>query len=462
MQHNCSGGFWHTIFTRDARSLLRFDRAIMKLSALQVTRADPSPAPGKSQDVPLATASRDRSHRYLVYGAAAAVLVVIIGWALRDWAYGRASVTATTVSVATVTRGRFVQDVAAEGSIVAALKPTLFAQAAGTVVYRVRAGDGVKMGQVLAVLDSPDLVSEYQRERDTLEGLDVALRRLRVEDRLQFLAAQHNAARLQLASQAAAQELSRQKAAWDLRVVPERDYKKATYAAQAAALDAANAATAAPLERQNISLEFQAKSIEREREELVVDDLGRQVDRLTVRSPVDGMVGNLEQADHAQVGKDAPLLTVVDLKRLDVEFQVSESDAKGIRPGVVAEVQVDGTESPGRVETISPEVRNYEVNGRIEFLATPSAGLRQGERVSVRLILDDRRDVLMFSRGLGIDGSTKAVYVVRADRATLTPITVGALSTSEVEVLRGLAPGDRVVISDTSGFSGAKEISLSH
>lgn len=419
------------------------------------------PTAAASQDVQLSGASSGRKTRHAAYAAAVFVLVLAVAWALYSRAFVRPSVNAATPSVATVTRGRFIEDITGEGSIVAVVRPTLFAVANGTVTYRVHAGDKVKKAQVLAVLDSPDLVGEYRRERDTLEGLDVALRRLRVEDRLQILATKHDAALMQLASRAADQELNRQKAAWALRVVPERDYRKALYDSQAAELNASHAAAAAPLQRENIALEFRAKSIERDREALVVQELARRVEALTLRSPVDGIAGNLAQADRAKVRENAPLLTVVDLGRLDVEFKVRESYATNLRSGAPAEVVIDGVEHAGRVTTISPVVSNYEVSGRIEFLSPPSAGLRQGERVSVRLVLNDLPNALKFERGPGIDEKTSAVYVIRGNRAMRTPVTLGAVSTSEAQVLRGLAAGDRVVISDTSAFSGAAEVNLS-
>ena len=42
---------------------------------------------------------------------------------------------------------------------------------------------------------------------------------------------------------------------------------------------------------------------------------------------------------------------------------------------------------------------------------------------------------------------TKAVYVVADDAAVLTPVELGAASVGEIEVIRGLKPGDEVVIS---------------
>ncbi len=88
--------------------------------------------------------------------AAAAWLVPTV-W--ERWSAGQ-SVQRSRLSIATVERGRFERDIAADGRVVAAVSPTLYAAASGTVRYTVQAGHQVQQGQVLGALDSPELQSE--------------------------------------------------------------------------------------------------------------------------------------------------------------------------------------------------------------------------------------------------------------------------------------------------------------
>ncbi len=64
--------------------------------------------------------------------------------------------------------------VAVQGQVVAAVSPTLYAPTTGTVTTQVNAGDKVTKGQPLAVVDSPELLSEFERERSTLLSLQAA------------------------------------------------------------------------------------------------------------------------------------------------------------------------------------------------------------------------------------------------------------------------------------------------
>jgi len=190
---------------------------------------------------------------------------------------------------------------------------------------------------------------------------------------------------------------------------------------------------------------------------LVVDDLRHRVEELTVRSPVDGIVANLAQPEKTRVAENMPLITVVDLTNFEIEFKVAESFAGDIKPRMAADITLGGQTVAGTVTAISPEVRENEVTGRVKFNAQPK-GLRQNERASVRIVLDERDDVVQFQRGSNIDEATRAVYVVRGDQAVRTPVTLGAASISDIEVIRGLSLGDRVIISDTREFNDAPEL----
>ena len=106
--------------------------------------------------------------RYGVIAGIAAALLLLIAWSARAWLSSEKVIPRERVRTAVVERGPFVRDVAATGSVVAAVSPTLFAEAPGTIIYKVRAGDSVKAGDVLGKVESAALTNEYERERATL------------------------------------------------------------------------------------------------------------------------------------------------------------------------------------------------------------------------------------------------------------------------------------------------------
>jgi HlyD family secretion protein len=418
----------------------------------------------EAQDAPIAAApllSWYRQRRTLA-ATAATLLVLLFGWLIHAWLGTGQVISHERLRIAEVTRGHFVRDVAAEGTVVAAVSPTLFAIAPGTVTYTARAGDAVRKGQVLAGLDSPELTNELQREQATLDSLDAALARQQIEIRRQILTSQQQADLAEVTIKAAERELKRSQWAWDQHAISERDYRRAIDDVSTARLNFEHARDTANLERDSLALELRTKRLERDRQALTVASLTQRVAELSVRSPVDGMVGNLAQAQKTMVAVNAPLLTVVDLSAFEIEFQVAETYAGAIKPGMSAEITIEGRTVPGTVTAISPEVRQNQVTGRVKFAGGQPQGLRQNERTAVRIVLDERDNVLKFERGPFIDETTRAVYVAHGGHAQRVPVVLGAASVAEIEVVSGLAAGDKIVISDMRDANQAPEVAISN
>jgi HlyD family secretion protein len=201
--------------------------------------------------------------------------------------------------------------------------------------------------------------------------------------------------------------------------------------------------------------------LERDRQRLVVQDLERRVGELNLKSPVDGIVGTLSVAERASVAQNAALITVVDLTAFEIEFQVPESYADDLGLGMEAEVSSGMKKYAAKVSAVSPEVRSGQVTGRLRFSGEVPQGLRQNQRLSTRIVLESRADVLKVQRGAFLDtGGGRVAYVVQDDVAVRRPIRTGATSVSEVEILEGLQPGDRIIISNLGEFERVETVRL--
>ena len=99
------------------------------------------------QDVQLDTRPQKRRKRIFLIGGGVLALIVIalLIPGIARLLSAQASVSASRLSFATVERGPFVRDVAADGRVVAAVSPTLYATSAGNATLKVNAGDTVKM-----------------------------------------------------------------------------------------------------------------------------------------------------------------------------------------------------------------------------------------------------------------------------------------------------------------------------
>ncbi|NCT68955.1 MAG: HlyD family efflux transporter periplasmic adaptor subunit [Rhodanobacteraceae bacterium] len=372
------------------------------------------------------------------------------------------SASSARLRIAEVKRGTLVRDVSVQGKVVAAVSPTLYARSAGTVTLQVQAGDKVKKGDVLAEVESPELANKLKQEQATLDSLAIEVERAAIDNRKNAAASQMALEQAVIDRETAEREVERNQKAYEMGAQAEMTVLRAKDALAKARLAEVNARNNIGLDRDSLAFELKTKRFALDRQRLLVDDLVRQVDELKLRSPVDGQVGQLIVQQRANVAASAPVLTVIDLSALEIEVQVPEVFAHDLGVGMAAEIQDASGKYAGEVSAISPEVIDGQVTGRVRFGDAKPAGLRQNQRLTTRILMDEHPDVLMVERGPFVDtGAGRIAYVVRGNVAERTPIQVGATSLNAVEIVSGVKEGDRVVISGTDEFKGVQRVALS-
>lgn len=379
----------------------------------------------------------------------------------RRWSRADRAVDAARLRYGKVTRGDLVRDVSAQGQVVASLHPTLYSPAAGIVDLKVKAGATVKKGELLARVVSPELRSRLQQEKATQLSLDSSLSRQRITARQTTLKNAQNVDLLEVKLQAARRLLERAQRTFDEGLLNKTDFEKAKDDLQVATLELKNARETARLEDETAAFDLKDREISAQRQTSIVTELQRQVDELEIRSPFDGMVASVDVQDREAIAANRSVVTVVNLSAFEVEIRVAENEAAGLAPGTPAVVVYEGKELPAHVTALSPEVKDSQVKGTVAFDGEPPRGLRQSQRVTTRLVFESRPGVLKVPRGPFLEvGGGRQAYVVANGVATLRPIEVGAVSVSEVEVTKGLAEGEEIVLSDTTDFLGAKSVLL--
>ncbi|MGA9342341.1 MAG: efflux RND transporter periplasmic adaptor subunit [Rhodanobacteraceae bacterium] len=409
------------------------------------------------------TSAPNRKRRYFYIAAAVVVvgLIAAIAPGIARLLSSDASASLARLRIAPVTRGTLTRDVSVQGRVVAAVSPTLYAPSPGFVKLDVHAGDKVDKGAVLAEVDSPELTNRLKQEQATLDSLTIAVERAGIESRKQQAAVQTALDQADIDRQTAARELERNTKGFKLGALPELDVLRAKDALSKAELTVKQSKKDVQLEREALAFDVKTKHLALDRQQLLVQDLTRQVDELKVRSPVAGQVGQLLVQQSANVAVNAPLITVVDLSALEVEVQVPEVFAHDLAIGMPAEIQDGATKYAGKVSAISPEVVAGQVTGRVAFAKDKPAGLRQNQQLTTRILIDQHPNVLMVERGPFVDtGAGRVAYVVHGDIAERTSIQVGATSLNAVEIVSGVKEGDRLVISGTDAFNGAQRVSI--
>ncbi|HUR87911.1 MAG TPA: efflux RND transporter periplasmic adaptor subunit, partial [Ramlibacter sp.] len=319
----------------------------------------------------------------------------------------------------------------------------------------------VKKGDVLAQLESPELMNALQRERSTTEELQAEIARQEIIAQKQKLAAIRDADQAEIERASAQRQLERVERAGVVGVLAKNDFDKAKDALKSADIRGKHAAEAARLEVSDVDLQLKTRRAQLQRQRLVLAEAQRRVDDLTLRAPMDGLVGSLSIADRTVVAANAPLMTLVDLTRLEVELEIPESYVADLGLGMNAEITAGEIKAIGTVAAISPEVVKNQVLARVRFKGAQPQGLRQSQRVSARLLIDEKANALILPRGPFVEQQGgHFAYVVEDGFAVKRPVTMGATSVSAVELTAGVKPGDKVVISGTEAFDNAPTVRI--
>lgn len=178
---------------------------------------------------------------------------------------------------------------------------------------------------------------------------------------------------------------------------------------------------------------------------------GARLAKTEIRAPFSGIIGlrSVSMGDYVKEGQDMVNLESID--PLKVDFRVPEVYLKQVQVGQTLQVTLDalpGRTYDGKVFAINPLVdaagRAIVVRAQVKNADT---ALRPGMFARVRLLTKQEVDALVLpEQALVPQGEDQYVFRVVDGKAVRTKVEVGQRRDGRVEVVKGIAPGDTIVI----------------
>jgi HlyD family secretion protein len=184
---------------------------------------------------------------------------------------------------------------------------------------------------------------------------------------------------------------------------------------------------------------------------------------LNVRAGMRGILQIVPVEVGAQVQPGANLARVADPSRLKAEVQVAETQAKDVQIGQSAEIDTRNGIVGGKVSRIDPSVQNGTVKVDVAFSGELPLGARPDLSVDGVIELEHLNDVVYVGRpAFGQEHSTANIFRLDADGvyASRAQVQLGRSSVNTIEIVKGLEPGDRVILSDMSQWDAHDRIKL--
>lgn len=187
----------------------------------------------------------------------------------------------------------------------------------------------------------------------------------------------------------------------------------------------------------------------------------------TLLAPIDGIVARRQVLPGEKVTPDQPVLTIVDLRRLELAGSVGTHEVARLSPGMPVQVQVEGVERPvaGRIARIAPaaEPGTRAIGVTIE-LPNADERLRAGQYAAATAVLPDDRDRLSVpATAVSQSAGQDQVWLIDGGKLMRRAVRLGRHdeASGRVEVLDGVTVDSVVVAARFDGLSEGRAASVS-
>ena len=183
------------------------------------------------------------------------------------------------------------------------------------------------------------------------------------------------------------------------------------------------------------------------------------VDQAYVKAPFKGDLSWVIDQPGASVSDGQQIARVADFSSYKLKGSISNSWAGRVANGQKVEVRNQGKSLTGIIENIMPAVSQGMMECLIRIDKGDITNLRPDQQVEIRVVISYKDNVLRLPNGPYYkDRGYKEMYVVRGNKAHRTKILFGDANFDYVEVLEGLQPGEKVILTDIAEKYTREEI----
>ncbi len=397
-----------------------------------------------------------------VSAAVVALVAVTIGVMTLEPAAPR--VDRNAVWIDEVKRGRMIRQVRGIGSLVPEEIRFITAESSG-IVERINVLPGALVDETTIIMEisNPEVEQEAGNAAIQLEAAEARLLRLKVELEANLLQRKSELARIESEYKLAKLTAEVNADLFNEGLLSERDLKTTRIRAE-------TLATQFELEKQR--LEFAERSLEPQLKAQEADVrqararaqlLRNQFENLEIRPNSRGVLQRMDMEVGQQISQGQMLAQVADPKNLKAVIRIPETQARDIQIGQIARVDTRNGLVDGEVARVDPNVENGTVAVDIRLVGDLPRGARPDLTVEGTIELENLVDVVYVGRpAFGRANSTVGVFKLRPGSTTAVraPVQFGRLSSTTIEVVEGLEPGDRIVLSDTSEWDQYDRIDI--
>ncbi len=190
----------------------------------------------------------------------------------------------------------------------------------------------------------------------------------------------------------------------------------------------------------------------------------RTLEDARIRAPRAATLTYINNQIGQQIGQGEKVAVISDLSHFKVDADISDSYGDRVSVGSRAIVRIGKTRLEGTVSNITPLSKNGVISFTVTLADDDNARLRSGLKTDVYVMCDIKDEAVRIATGSYFKGPGEYELFVQngEDELNRRKVRLGDSNFEYVEVVEGLRPGEKVVISDMSSFNNSKTIKLNH
>lgn len=406
----------------------------------------------------IAAAFTKKSVKWWALGAFVILVVVLL-------LTGRRSVLrvdGSTILTGTARQGEFNDYIRVSGQVQPMTTVQLSPTEGGNVKrIVVEEGSHVNEGDVIVVLGNESLDMQILNSEAELAEKENILRNTMISMEQQKLSVRQEKLSLQIEVRRARRAYEQNKALYEEKLIAKEEYLKASEDYELAK-DKLELVT--DRERQDslyrsVQIAQMHESLENMR--LNMNMIRRRKENLSVKAPISGELGLLDVELGQSVAAGAKIGQINNLDSYKIEAQIDEHYIDRVAPGLEATFERQSEKYSSVIRKVYPEVRDGKFKADFRFEGQQPENIRTGQTYYLNLQLGQSAEAILIPRGSFYQNTGgKWVYVLNADgtKATKRSVRIGRQNPQYYEVLEGLAPGDKVIISSYDSFGDKDEL----
>ena len=406
---------------------------------------------------------KKRNRVFAAIGVGIAVVALTVAVSRLEPAAPTVADSESVLYFGTVKRGPFTREVRGAGTLVPDDIRWITATTSGRVERIVlHPGAEVQIGTVILELSNPDLEKSVRNAEMMLKTALANLENQRTTLANARLQQEANIADFESSHKVALADLQMNQSLAEGGLVSKQQLlqKQAVVDQAKNRLELAKKQLASAVETASSQLAPSEAAVNQARAEL--DAVSRQLGDLRVKSTMAGRLQLVPVEVGASVNAGGQLARVSDPTRLKAVVRISETQTRDLAIGQLADIDTRNGHVPGRVSRIDPASSQGTVGVDVTLEGSLPAGARPDLGIDGTIELERLTNVLYVeSPAFGQENSTISLFKVLPTReAVRTPVKIGRRSVQFVEVVEGLAEGDRVVLSDMSQYDSFDRLRL--